>query len=131
MTPPPRQRVPKDRCYWHGCEEAATTDDHVPPRVFFFEGTDIDGEDLKKNRFTVRSCVEHNQTFSDDEEYVAVIAYMALENDPAAHRHALERQFDTLRKKVNEQLGRRIGASFQVSGATVMTPMGPGSALRV
>lgn len=116
---PPRPRVAAGRCYWDGCTARACTDDHVPAKAFFFEGSEL-GADLKTNRLTVRSCREHNQSFSDDEEYVAFVAYMDLQNAAEAHRHAMGRQFEVLKAKVGHRLGQRIQAGLGQTHATAL-----------
>ena len=66
-----------DTCY--ACGAAATSVDHVPPRVLFPEQKDLladfpDGPpDLRRNLITVPSCETHNTAQSKDDEYVAFV----------------------------------------------------------
>ena len=51
------------KCYV--CGREATSREHVPPRCFF-----PDDNRYRKQLITVRSCTEHNEDTSLDDEYV-------------------------------------------------------------
>ncbi len=76
-----------ERCY--ACDEAATTEEHVPPKVIFPERKDLREvgsvvEDLRVGLITVPACQSHNNAFSKDDEYTAFAIAMNMGNHPVA-----------------------------------------------
>ena len=62
------------------CGKPSTSDEHAPARCFFPKG--------KRNQLiTVRSCAEHNEDTSDDDEYVRNLIVMSLGNNSVALDH--------------------------------------------
>jgi hypothetical protein len=72
-----------ERCY--SCEKIAITQDHIPPRCFFPKKKHLpsNSPDYRKNLITVPSCLEHNNSRSKDDEYLAAIIAMNSESDIA------------------------------------------------
>ena len=64
------------------CGAADTSDEHAPARCFF-------PTDKRDNLITVRSCNEHNQDTSKDDEYVRNIIAMSIGNNGVAQQHFL------------------------------------------
>ena len=101
MLPPIRQSVPdSDPCYW--CGGSANSDEHVPPKGIFPELKDIPERDLRFNLLTVRSCEEHNQRKSNNDEYLMAVITPVLGNNEIAIK-----QTDT---KIKRALERNDGS---------------------
>jgi len=61
----------KNTCYW--CGQPATTREHVPPRSFFPDSYECNGEVVKakwERLITVPSCTQHNNSKSDLDDYL-------------------------------------------------------------
>lgn len=71
-------------CYW--CEGVAETKEHVPPKCFFPEDYEFNGEMVKHNwskLITVPSCKKHNNSKSQLDEYLLTrIVPFANMNNP-------------------------------------------------
>jgi len=99
MLPPIRQSVPdSDPCYW--CGGSANSDEHVPPKGIFPELKDIPEKDLRFNLLTVRSCEEHNQRKSNNDEYLMAVITPVLGNNKISIK-----QTDTKIKRALERNG--------------------------
>jgi hypothetical protein len=72
-------------CYYQGCEDPATTREHVPPKAFF-------PEDQRSQLLTVPSCAKHNNAKSPDDIYA--LAHICMNAAPA--NRAREVFFKTL-----------------------------------
>lgn len=74
-------------CYL--CDAVATTTEHVPAKVFFPEMKDLGAQygDLRKQLVTVPACATHNNAFSKDDEYVAIVIAMSASNEPIGADH--------------------------------------------
>jgi hypothetical protein len=75
----------RGRCY--ACGEPATSDDHVPPKVFFPERKDVGTNfgDLRRNLVKVPSCALHNEAASSDDEYAAYVICMHEDSNSVAN----------------------------------------------
>lgn len=85
-------------CY--SCGRPATTTEHVPPKCFFPEAKDIEGEgvELRRNLITVPSCAEHNTSRSRDDEYAMVVMVMHYETNQIARNHFATKVIRALRR---------------------------------
>lgn len=75
-------------CY--ACEDAATSRDHVPPKLFFPEESDLGGAygNLRRDLITVYACEKHNNEASGDDAYFACfVAVASTPNSRLARLH--------------------------------------------
>ncbi len=85
-------------CYW--CGEAATSDDHVPPKSFFPQGKNL-------NLFKVPSCENHNEMFSTlDERFRFYIQGSAMSED------AFQMFADKTIRGLQKEAARKFAASL-------------------
>jgi len=61
-------------CYFQGCDEKATTKEHVPPKCFF-------PDDEKVQLITVGSCPLHNNAKSHNDTYA--LAHICMNSSPS------------------------------------------------
>lgn len=74
--------VKKKVCYW--CGKEASTREHVPPRSFFPDSVDADGNKINRSQLiTVWACQEHNNKKSDFDEYLRNRIVIAANNQRA------------------------------------------------
>lgn len=85
-----------ETCYL--CDADGTTHEHLPPQVFFPEIKDLGAQygDLRKQLVTVPACPAHNNAFSRDDEYVAIVIAMSASNDDIGADHFLTKFSRTL-----------------------------------
>lgn len=78
-------KIQADKCYF--CGKPATSAEHVPPKCLFPEQKDMDGENYRKNLFTVPSCDKHNMQKSKDDEFLMACLAPVVGNNATAFIH--------------------------------------------
>jgi hypothetical protein len=88
------------------CLLPATTVEHVPPRALFPEFKDSGGRDFRLNLVTVPSCTIHNNSKSDDDEFLMVSLAGIIGNNSIGYRHKLTKVDRAVRRSSHRLLGK-------------------------
>lgn len=83
-------------CYM--CDSIATTKEHVPPKCLFPEKKDIGEDKYRLHLMTVPSCEEHNNTKSDDDEFLMVSLAGILGNNSIGYIHSQGKVLRAIRR---------------------------------
>lgn len=99
--------MPDDTCYV--CGAPATSDDHVPPKVFFPEGAEH-----RRNLMTVRACHDHNEARSLDDEYTAALFVLCTHHRERMPRELVDRMKEIVRRRNFGLLRRWMNRSTEI-----------------
>ena len=106
------------KCYV--CGREATSREHVPPRCFF-----PDDSRYRQQLITVRSCTEHNEDTSLDDEYVRNVIAMCIGNNSIGFKQFIEKTVKSFEGSIG-LMKKTVGTS-----QTVFTPEGPTRAFKI
>ena len=101
--------VPK--CYM--CDGPGTTKEHVPPKCLFPEKKDVGGRDFKKKLITVPSCVTHNASKTNNDEFLMVCLAGIINNNIVGRNHFQTKVDRALTRKEKDFLNKQIIRNLQ------------------
>lgn len=84
-------------CYY--CGKNATSSEHVPPKCLFPEEKDLEEGGYRQNLITVPSCDLHNQTKSNDDEFLMASLVPIVGNNGLGYLHAQTKLYRAINRK--------------------------------